>query len=194
MKVGKKTPLTLAHFGFDTNGKVQDDALLPANLTAEWREDEANTGKSFPSYARMLTQRGKPEGDSRYSWTVDFAARRAKSREEMQPFLDEAAQIKATVFDLKVQLTRLKKDKADKKALEVLDTEIKEKDKSARELETKAADIDAAVFDLKAVNPNAVTKVDTRTPQEIISNIEEQGRIVSDALTTLTTLLAKTNA
>jgi hypothetical protein len=36
--------------------------------------------------------------------------------------------------------------------------------------------------------------VDTRTPQEIISNIEEQGRIVSDALTTLTTLLAKTNA
>jgi type I restriction enzyme M protein len=194
VKVGKKTPLTLAHFGFDTNGKVQDDALLPANLTAEWREDEANTGKSFPSYARMLTQRGKPEGDSRYSWTVDFAARRAKSREEMQPFLDEAAQIKATVFDLKVQLTRLKKDKADKKALEVLDTEIKEKDKSARELETKAADIDAAVFDLKAVNPNAVTKVDTRTPQEIISNIEEQGRIVSDALTTLTTLLAKTNA
>lgn len=192
--MGKKTPLTLAHFGFDTNGKVQDDALLPANLTAEWREDEANTGKSFPSYARMLTQRGKPEGDSRYSWTVDFAARRAKSREEMQPFLDEAAQIKATVFDLKVQLTRLKKDKADKKALEVLDTEIKEKDKSARELETKAADIDAAVFDLKAVNPNAVTKVDTRTPQEIISNIEEQGRIVSDALTTLTTLLAKTNA
>ena len=36
VKVGKKTPLTLAHFGFDTNGEALADAQLPANLTAEW--------------------------------------------------------------------------------------------------------------------------------------------------------------
>jgi type I restriction enzyme M protein len=45
------------------------------------------------------------------------------------------------------------------------------------------------VFDLKAVNPNAVTKVDERTPQQIIDNIEQQGRIVSEALAKLATLL-----
>jgi hypothetical protein len=47
------------------------------------------------------------------------------------------------------------------------------------------------VFDLKAVNPNAVTRVDDRTPQEIIANIERQGRIVSEALGRLAKLMAE---
>ncbi|MDO9220494.1 MAG: hypothetical protein Q7T90_05645, partial [Thiobacillus sp.] len=190
VKVGKKTPLTLAHFGFDPNGAVLADALLPAILTADWHADEVNAGKPFPSYARMLQQRGTPESDSRHSWTVDFAARRAKARAEMQPLLDEAAQIKAVVVDLKEQLKRLKKDKSSEADLLALNTQIVEKDKAARDLETKAADIDAAVFDLKAVNPTAVVDVDTRTPQQIISNIEAQGRIVSDALARLNVLIA----
>ena len=56
-------------------------------------------------------------------------------------------------------------------------------------LEAKAADIDAAVFDLKAVNPNTVAKVDKRTPQEIIRNIEAQGKIVANSLSKLSKLL-----
>ncbi|MHC8383112.1 class I SAM-dependent DNA methyltransferase [Pseudomonas sp. LB3P14] len=193
VKVGKKTPLTLAHFGFAPDGSVLADAQLPAILTADWLTDEANTGKPFPSYARMLVQRGKPEGASRYSWTVDFAARRAKARAEMQPLLDDAAQIKATVVDLKEQLKRLKKDKASDAELLALTTEIQEKEKTARDLETKAADIDAAVFDLKAVNPTAVVDVDTRTPRQIISNIEEQGRVISNALNRLAALMTVTD-
>jgi type I restriction enzyme M protein len=189
VKVGKKSPLTLAHFGFDQNGEVLADAQLPTILTVEWNEDEANVGKSFPSYARMLQQRGKQEGDSCYSWTVDFAARRAKARSEMQPLLDEAAKIKASVVDLKEQLKRRKKDKADDSELAVLDAQIRENEKAARDLETKAADIDAAVFDLKAVNPNAVANIDTRTVQQIIDNIAEQGRIVSKALANLHDLM-----
>ena len=193
VKVGKKTPLTLAHFGFDTNGGVLADEQLPAILPADWHADEANAGKPFPSYTRMLAQRGTPEGNSRYSWTVDFAGRRAKAREEMQPLLDEAAQIKATVVDLKEQSKRLKKDKASDEKLSALMTQILENEKAARDLEAKAAAIDAAVFDLKAVNPTAVVEVDTRTPQEIISNIEAQGRIVADALARLNTLMAVAN-
>lgn len=193
VKVGKKTPLTLAHFGFAPDGSVLADAQLPAILTADWLADEANAGKPFPSYARMLAQRGKPEGASPYSWTVDFAARRAKARAEMQPLLDEAAQIKATVVDLKERLKRLKKDKASDVELLALTTEIQEKEKAARDLETKAADIDAAVFDLKAVNPTAVVDVDTRTPPQIISDIEEQGRVISDALTRLAALMTVTD-
>ena len=121
---------------------------------------------------------------------MDFATRRTKAREEMQPLLDEAAQIKADLVELKEQLKRLKKEKADKEAIAELDGRIKERNKGARDLEAKAADIDAAVFDLKAVNPNTVAKVDTRTPQQIIGNIEEQGRIVTEALERLSGLLA----
>jgi type I restriction enzyme M protein len=172
VKVGKKTPMTLAHFGFAKCGSVLDDTQLPANLVAQWQEDEENAGKPFPSYASLLPKRGTPEGESRYSWTVDFAARRAKAREEMQPLLDEAAEIKANVVELKEQLKRLKKEKADKEAIEELTVRIREQEKSARDLQTKADDIDAAVFDLKAVNPNNIAKVDTRTAQEIIANID----------------------
>jgi len=65
----------------------------------------------------------------------------------------------------------------------------REKDKAARELEARAAAIDAAVFDLKAVNPNAVATVDERTPAEIIASIDAQGRIVTQALGRLRALL-----
>jgi type I restriction enzyme M protein len=191
VKVGKKTPLTLAHFGFDKDGSVLPDTMLPANLTSEWKDDEASADKPFPSYARMLRHRGTPEGESRYSWTVDFAARRAKARQAIQPLLDEAAKIRAGVVNLKEHLKRLKKDKAEAWQLEALESAIRERDKAARDLETKAADIDAAVFDFKAVNPNAVAKVDERSPQEIIESIEKQGHIVSGALTRLRALLAK---
>ncbi len=190
VKVGKKTPMTLAHFGFAPDGSVLADAQLPAILTADWQADEANAGKPFPSYARMLQLRGKPEDESRYSWTVDFTARRAKARDEMQPLLDEAAQIKAVVVDLKEQLKRLKKEKASDAELLALNNQILEKDKAVRELESKAAAIDAAVFDLKAVNPTAVVDVDTRTPLQIIGNIEAQGRIVTAALARLNALMS----
>jgi type I restriction enzyme M protein len=189
VKVGKKTPLTLAHFGFAPDGTVLDDAALPATLVADWQADEANAGKPFPSYARQLARRGTPEAESRWSWTVDFADRRAKAREEMQPLLDGASKLKAEVVDLKEQLKRLKKEKAADDVLEAHDALIREKDKAARDLEAQAAAIDAAVFDLKAVNPNAVATVDERTPVQIIESIAAHGRVVSDALARLNALL-----
>ncbi len=189
VKVGKKTPLTLAHFGFDRDGSVLADARLPSNLVADWREDEENLGKTFPSYAGLLSKRGTARGESRYSWTVDFTARRAGAREEIQPLLKEAAAVKAEVVDLKEQLKRMKKEKAGKEELNAVDGQIHEKEKVVKDLETRVADIDAAVFDLKAVNPNAVTKVDERTPRQIISSIEQQGQIVTEALGRLAKLL-----
>lgn len=191
VKVGKKNPLTLAHFGFSKDGTALADVRLPANLITDWKEDEVNAGSPFPSYAKMLKHRGTPKGESRYSWTVDFAARRAKAREEMAPLLNGAARIKAEVVDLKEQLKRLKMGKTDRKKLSALNAEIKEKEKAAKDLENKAAAIDGAVFDLKAVNPNNVAKVDERTPQEIIESIDRQGRIVSKAMKSLTALLAE---
>ncbi len=191
VKVGKKSPMTLAHFGYSRAGDLIPDEQLPATLTGEWLEEENNRGTPFPTFARLLARRGTPEGESRYSWTVDFAARRAKAREEMQPHLDEAETIKTRVVDLKETLKARKKERAEPSAIEALEQEIKAREKAARDALAKAVAIDAAVFDLKAVNPNAVAKTDPRTPAEIIASIEAQGEIVSAALSNLKKLLAE---
>lgn len=190
VKVGKKTPLTLAHFGFAPDGSVLNDAALPASLVADWQADEANVGQAFPSYARKLTRHGTPDGESQYSWTVDFAGRRAKAREETQPLTEDGAKLKAEVIDLKEQLKRLKKINTPKKVLEALEAQVRDKEKAAHDIEVKVAAIDAAVFDLKAVNPNVSTIEDPRTPVEIIDSIDKQGGIVTQALGRLRTLLA----
>lgn len=191
IKVGKKTPMTLALFGFGKNGEVLDDSLLPATLTANWLEDEMNKGKPFPSYARLLAHRGTPAGGSRYSWTINFSERRKAARAEMQPYIDEAAKLKAEAVAFKEKLKSEKKRNRVQKDLDALERKIKETEKAARDAQAKADEIDAAVFDLKAVNPNAVTKVDDRTPEMIISNIETQGRIVANAMAKLMALLAE---
>jgi len=45
--------------------------------------------------------------------------------------------------------------------------------------------IEAKGYDLKAVNPNAKSKEDTRTPEELLDLIESKGREVAEALAAL---------
>ena len=180
--------MTLAHFGFGKNGEVLDDADLPAALTEAWTEDENSKGE-FPSYARLLPVRGTPAAESRYSWTVDFAARRRQAREDRKPHVAEAEAAKAEVVSLKEKLKALKATNPKDKKIESLETKIGEQEKAARDSQAKADAIDVAVFDLKAVNPNAVVKIDTRSPNEVIQSIEVQGLIVARALKTLRELI-----
>lgn len=189
VKVGKKTPMTLAHFGFDKNGNILDDGKLPANLVADWLADENNIEKPFPSYARMLVHKATREGESQYSWTVDFAAQRAEARERMQPHFEKASAIREKVIPLKEKLKILKKEKKNVENISALDEEINNLEKSVRDEEAVASDIDAKVYDLKAVNPNVVVKVDTRTTLEIIENIAVQSKIVEEAMANLKTML-----
>jgi type I restriction enzyme M protein len=191
VKMGKKTPMTLAHFGFSRDGGVLSDTQLPANLVIDWQADEANAGHPFPSYARLLVHRGTSEANSRYSWTEDLAARRTKAREAMEPLLAEAASLRAEAVDLKERLKRLKKTEADDVTIEAVDAQIRKKEKKARDLEGQASSIDASIFDLKAVNPNAGATVDERTPTEIIQNIRDQGRVITESLTRLSTLISQ---
>jgi type I restriction enzyme M protein len=188
VKVGKKSPLTLAHFGFGRNGEVLDDIDLPHGLTETWNEDEETKEHGFPSYARLLSARSTPAAESRYSWTVDFAARRKQARAEMEPHVADAVRAKAESVSLKEKLKALKVADSKGEKIEALEAKISELEKAARDAQAKADAIDAAVFDLKAVNPNAVVKIDTRTPDEVIESIEEQGQIITKALGALRTL------
>lgn len=185
VKIGKKTPMTLAHFGFDRQGGVLTDSELPTLLTSDWLAQECNRGKFYPSFAKLLAKQGTPEADSDFSWTIDFAARRAKAQADMLPFLDEVKNLTEELLPLKEDLKALKKDKADKDKIATTEAAIKAKEKAIREAQTKASDIDAAVFDLKAVNPNVKAVTDTRTVQQIIDNINLQGEVVARAMANL---------
>jgi type I restriction enzyme M protein len=110
------------------------------------------------------------------SWTVDFAGRRKMAREERKPLVAEAEAAKAETVSLKEKLKALKAINPKDKKIESLESKIAEREKAARDSQSKADAIDAAVFDLKAVNPNAIVKIDTLSPDEVIRSIEEQGK------------------
>lgn len=96
------------------------------------------------------------------------------------------------MVDLKEKLKRAKKEKkAAPEKLLALESTIRENDKAARDLENQAVAIDAAVFDLKAVNPHVIVQSDVRTPEQIILHIQEQGQVVADALARLKNLLVR---
>jgi type I restriction enzyme M protein len=183
-----RSAVATAHFG--KNGQVLEDADLPVSLTEAWKEDGANADQPFPSYARLLKKRGTKAAESRYSWTVDFAGRRKQAREEMKPFQEEAERAKAEAVALKEKLKAIKTNGVDPEKIEKLETCIRDEEKAARDAQAKVDAIDATVFDLKAVNPNAVVKVDERTPEEVIGSIEDQGKIVAQSLSTLRRLLS----
>ncbi len=190
VKVGKKTPLTLAHFGFGVAGEVLDDAALPASLVGDWLEQEENTAKLFPTFARMLTARGSMVGESDFSWTVDFAGRRAKAREDMVPHLAMVETQKAEAVALKERLVALRKADADASKLDACRAEIAAAEKAARDAQARADAIDAAVYDLRAVNPRAVIETDTRTAEELVESIECHGRTITTGLARLKDLMS----
>lgn len=191
VKVGKKTPLALAHFGFDASGAHLNDAALPETLTDAWSVETDNDTAPFPSYARMLAARARGEGESRYSWNVDFAARRKGAREAIAPLRAEAAANRAKVVDQKEKLRRLRKTGASEKKVQALVEAISANEKSARAFEAEADLIDAAVYDLRAINPNTTAHLDERKAADILGEIDEQGRVVANALQRLGLLITE---
>lgn len=62
---------------------------------------------------------------------------------------------------------------------------LPERTGSERSWTVSRREIEARNYDLKAVNPNAKSTEDTRTPEELIALIEAKGREVAGALTEL---------
>ncbi|MCS6303763.1 MAG: N-6 DNA methylase [Nitrospira sp.] len=191
VKVGKKTPMTLAHFGWGSNGEVLYDPALPATLVGDWSKQDGHKDKAFPTFARLISQRGMPEAESDFSWTVDFTARRAKAREDMAPHLAEVEKRINEAVALKDKIATLKRAKASEANIESCRVELALVEKAQREAKAKADVIDAATFDLKAVNPRARVIRDTRSVGEILESIERHGQTVQEALGVLRKQLAE---
>lgn len=145
------------------------------------------TLKHFEDFAARLRTRE----DSERSWTLDLSARRAKAATDAQPFRQIPRERSHAVEQLKDRLTELKKVKPrDDVAIADADAQVAGLIKEARDATNKADDIENAVYDLKAVNPNRKTDVDRRTPTELLDLIEAKGREVAEALTALRKLTA----
>ena len=90
----------------------------------------------------------------------------------------------------KDRLVTLRKADADSSEMDACRAEIAAAEKAGREAQSKADAIDAAVYDLKAVNPHEVVDLDTRTTEEIMDSIESHGKTIRDALARLRDLVA----
>lgn len=193
VKVGKKSPMTLAHFGWDAKFNTLDDAALPATLVGGWHEQEGKQGQAFPTFARLLARRGTPEADSDFSWTLDFTARRNQARAEMAPYLAEVERLQQVSVTLREQLAELKKAQAADPEQAAVREQLVATEKAMREAQAAADAIDAATFDLKAVNLKAKVERDTRSSAQIIESIADYGRQIDAALLRLRQLTLITN-
>jgi type I restriction enzyme M protein len=138
--------------------------------------------KHFEDFLRLLPTRG----DSELSWTVDMDARKQTAAEQARPLKEkatakgqQAAQWSQRVADLKKARPR------NDQAIAEAEIKVKELTRESRDLAGKAKEIEDAVYDLKAVNPNKKPNVDTRTPEELMNIIEAKGKEVAAALATL---------
>ena len=61
-------------------------------------------------------------------------------------------------------------------------------DSIRREVTAGAIEIEEKDYDLKAVNPNRVEVVDTRTPEELLDIIEQKGKELEKVLAKLRSL------
>jgi type I restriction enzyme M protein len=83
----------------------------------------------------------------------------------------------------KERLKELKKAKPkDEQAIEEAEAKVKALTRESKFLANKAKEIENAVYDLKAVNPNKKPAIDTRTPEELLGIIENKGKEVAEAL------------
>jgi len=140
------------------------------------------TLKHFDEFLRLLPHRA----ESDLSWTVDMDERKSIAAEQARPLKEkataksqQAAQWSQRVADLKKARPR------DDQAIEDAEAKVKELTRESRDLAGKAKEIEDAVYDLKAVNPNKKPNVDTRTPEELMNIIEAKGKEVAAALATL---------
>ncbi len=140
------------------------------------------TLEKFGEFLELLPERA----DSERSWTVDFKARRAAAEATARPLHDKAA-------GLEVEAARAREEaRGDgvSERVEELLTRASVAEREARELRGKAKALEDAVYDLKAVNPNAKSNEDARTPAELLDVIELKGLEVAAALESLRRLSA----
>jgi type I restriction enzyme M protein len=112
--------------------------------------------------------------------------RKRIAADESQPLKEQSTAKSQQAARWNERLKDLKKARPrDEKAIAETDAKVAELTREARDLASKAKEIEDAVYDLKAVNPNRKPDVDDRTPEELMNIIEGKGLEVARALAVL---------
>ena len=195
VKVGKRDPLTLAHFGYDINGAVLKDKDLPESLTRHWRESENDTKGPFPSYARLLSKRGTKRGNSLYSWTVSLSNKKREADKERKTIEKEVIVIEDKIKIIEKEISRVKRvrERNDKNTVNDMLENLKQMKKKAKVGRDRIKKIEKSVYDLTAQNPNDLSKVDSRSSLEIIRNIESQEKLISKSMSLISKIIVYAN-
>lgn len=140
----------------------------------------------FDDFFRLLPHRA----DSARSWTIDFAARRERARLESEPFKLKQKQLEHEAYETREKAKRLKQQSphAKDEITRLLD-KAAALETEAKENRSKAESIENAIYDIKAVNPNAKDTTDKRTPQELLDFINDKAKDVETALAKLAHLV-----
>lgn len=145
------------------------------------------TLRNFDDFFPLLPKRG----DSERSWKVDFATRLQTALEEARPHREKAAALSAEAKVLEDEFRENRKAKTfNETKLAELEKQWKDVGRDARESQAKGDAIENAAYDLKAVNPNRITKEDKRTPKELLDFIGAQGQEVEAAIARLRQLVS----
>jgi type I restriction enzyme M protein len=124
--------------------------------------------------------------DSDRSWTLDLAARRDAARGRSAPLRARAEEKSAEAQTLRERIKELKRSNTTAPdEIVALEAGAIALLKDANELQSKAEAIENAVYDLKAVNPNAKAAEEGRTPEELLDLIDVKGKEVAEALAAL---------
>ena len=136
----------------------------------------------FEEFFQLLPTRG----DSEKSWTIDMVSRKQKAAEAAEPFKQLARKKEQEVAQWSDRVKELKKVKpTDTATVNKAIEKMAGLSKEAREQAAKAEEIENAVYDLKAVNPNAKNVEDKRTPEQLLDFIEAKGREIAEVLAVL---------
>ncbi len=144
------------------------------------------TLRHFDEFFQLLPKRG----DSKQSWTLEFTARLQTALDEARPHREKAAELSAQAKRLEDELRDQPEEKVAASKLAALEEELKTIQRAARESLAKGETIENAAYDLKAVNPNRVTKEDKRTPTQLPNLSSAKGQEADKALTRLRELVA----
>jgi len=138
--------------------------------------------KHFEEFLRLLPSRA----GSDLSWTVDLVERKRVAAEDARPLKEQSTAKSQQAAQWSQRLADLKKARPrDDPAIGAAQAKVKDLTRESRDLAAKAKEIEDAVYDLKAVNPNKKSVVDTRTPEELMDIIEAKGKEVAAALAVL---------
>jgi type I restriction enzyme M protein len=136
----------------------------------------------FDEFFELLPERSESER----SWIIDMDERKRIADEQSAPLWSSAKELFDKADALKANIKEINKQKpVDKAKLEELQAEFAEVSGEAKKLSEQAQTIDDAVYDLKAVNPNRVVEIDTRTPADLVGEIETLQSDIVAALTEL---------